>query len=426
MKTGHIRHALTFLLIFCMLGFLASCSSSGGSGDIDDYKDGGTEDTGGDEPADEGEAPSSQPKKISISTSQVSVKSDDSDFATLTATVLDADNAVVENATVAFSADGGTLSPDPESQGDTSQDGPKSEVKTDESGKAKIRFSSGSIEKSNRVVSITAKVGGVSSVQIPITVGGTTVSLGTGKTNLELDDEDMSKRQAILTITVKDAGLQPIYDASVEVSLDPSSTGDASWELLPEYDDYRTDLSGQVRVEVTGTIPDQAIIKAESLGATATQEYAVGGVGEVFSIIDPTDDIVGLATGLPLTITVATPPGEYSVVFASTLGTWDGGSEKAVVKSRDTDTPTVSAVLSSSQAGLATVQVYREDDISRTDSLVVAMSAPSSEATQIALQATATVVLPSSEGVNNTVTLIATVKNASAQVVGGAPVLFFP
>ena len=195
------------------------------------------------------------------------------------------------------------------------------------SGKAKIRFSSGSIEKSNRVVTITAKVDGVSSVQIPITVGGTTVSLGTGKTNLELDDENMSKRQAVLTITVKDAGLQPIYDALVEVSLDPTSTGDATWELLPEYDNYRTDLSGQIRLQVTGTVPGQAIIKAESLGAIATQEYAVGGAGEVFSIIDPTDDIVGLATGMPLTITVAAPgDSAYSVVFASTLGTWDGGS----------------------------------------------------------------------------------------------------
>ena len=45
---------------------------------------------------------------ISLATSQVSVKSDSSDSATITATVLDKNNVVVKGATVTFTTNGGT------------------------------------------------------------------------------------------------------------------------------------------------------------------------------------------------------------------------------------------------------------------------------------------------------------------------------
>jgi len=402
MKKGYLQSALTLLLILCMLGFLASCGPGGGSGNIDDPN--GTEEPSGD---DGGTAVT--PKKISLATSQVSVKSDNSDSATITATVLDKDNAIIEGATVSFSADGGQIS--------------AASVDTDANGRAPILFSSGTIEKNNRVVTITAKVGNLPAVQIPISVTGTTISMATGKTNLELDPESPDKAEATLTITVKDAGLQPIYDAQLTVSIDSTSTGDATLTPLTGYEDYKTDLSGQSKVQVTGTEAGSVVVKAAALGAMATQAYTVGGVGEVFAIIDPADDVVSLATDEPLTITVAAPgSSDYNVAFATTLGAWDGGSEQVVIKAREDGQ--ASAVLRSSEAGLATVQVYREDDISVTDSITVAISAPSSQAAKISLQASATVVQPSTEGVNNTVTLIATVKNVSDQVVGGAPVAF--
>jgi PKD repeat protein len=402
MKKGYLQSALTLLLILCMVGFLASCGPGGGSGNIDDPN--GTEEPSGD---DGGTA--ATPKKISLATSQVSVKSDNSDSATITATVLDKDNAIIEGATVSFSADGGQIS--------------AASVDTDANGRAPILFSSGTIEKNNRVVTITAKVGKLPAVQIPISVTGTTISMATGKTNLELDPESPDKAEATLTITVKDAGLQPIYDAELTVSIDSTSTGDATLTPLTGYEDYKTDLSGQIKVQVTGTEAGSVVVKAAALGATATQAYTVGGVGEVFAIIDPAEDVVSLATDEPLTIIVAAPgSSDYNVAFATTLGAWDGGSEQVVIKAREDGQ--ASAVLRSSEAGLATIQVYREDDISVTDSITVAISAPSSQAAKIALQASATVVQPSTEGVNNTVTLIATVKNASDQVVGGAPVAF--
>lgn len=418
MKRGYFRYALTFLLILSLLAFLAACSGSGGSGNIDDPD-------GSDEVEPSGDGPSSTPQQIALSTSKWSVKSDNSDTAIITATVVDKKNAVVENATVTFSADGGLLTP--ADGGDGEEDQPKSKVKTGPDGKAQILFSSGIIEKSNRVVKIRARVSGLPEAQIPVTITGTTVAMSTGKTNLEKDEEDPEKAKAILTITVKDAGLQPIYDAKVDVVVDETDenfTGDANLTPLPGYEDYRTDLSGQIRIEVNGTTSGNVLVKATALGASAVQTFSVGGVGEVFSILEPEDDYVVLSTGEELTVKVAAPDfSDYRVVFATTLGVWDGGTEQVVIKDRD-ENKEASAVLTSNQAGLANIQVYKEDDITKTDSITVAIAAPSSQASQIALQATATVVQPSTEGVNNTVTLIATVKNASAQVVSGAPVAF--
>jgi len=57
---------------------------------------------------------------VSLGTDATTVKSDNSSGATITATVLDAANAVIEGMTVAFTATGGTLS--------------ASSVKTDASG----------------------------------------------------------------------------------------------------------------------------------------------------------------------------------------------------------------------------------------------------------------------------------------------------
>ncbi len=99
-----------------------------------------------------------------------------------------------------------------------------------------------------------------------------------------------------------------------------------------------------------------------------------------------------------------------------------------MVETKDVSDGAASAILNSANAGTATVQVFPvvNDivDSSTTDTLTVAISAPSSEASQIALQASATVVAPSIGGTSNTVTLTATVKNDDDEPVGNSPVAF--
>jgi len=91
---------------------------------------------------------------------------------------------IVDGFTVSFSTDEGQIS--------------YASVDTDENGKAEITLSSGT-DKSNRTATITAEVTGLSSVQIPIQITGTTISLSTDRTNIAVDES------ATLSILVQGA-----------------------------------------------------------------------------------------------------------------------------------------------------------------------------------------------------------------------------
>jgi adhesin/invasin len=419
---------------------------------------------------------------LSLSTSQTSVKSDNSDSATITATVLDANKVPVSGATVLFTATGGQIS--------------ATSVETDANGQAKILFSSGTVEKKNQIVTITATVQGLASKQIPIQITGTTITLTTNATNLEVGGS-----AATLTATLKDAGGVAIFDADLTFSIVAGSTGAVTFSQTTA----KTDVAGQVTVTVTGTAAGSVTVRADSLGASATIAYAVSITGQAFGIISPTADPHGAYTeaetisnqiafadanpdtitrsdagsfitdgfvagqqilvsgagtsgnngaftiasisadGKTLTLSgtdalttegaganvtiisgvliVVQAPTQANVRFATTLGEWDNSLGTKVLN-KAVASGQASAFLSSEDAGVATVQVSDADNAGTSDSITIAFSAPPVQASQIALQASATVVAPSTGTTKNTVTLTATVKNTLDQVVGGAPVAF--
>jgi len=422
---------------------------------------------------------------LSLSLSQPTVKSDNSDKSTITAAVLDSNNAAIEGVTVTFGSDGGKLS--------------KASVITDENGEAETVFSSGTTDKSNRVATITATVSGLVPKTIPVQVVGTTLTLSTDASILEIGGNNT----ATLTITARDAGGMPIYDAEITVTASPAGRV----QLTPTTGN--TDVTGKLQVQVTALTSgiDPVVVQAAGLGATGTQNYTIGAVGSVFNIIHPVTDpfswytaitvatvgpqiditftnsdpdtitsgtnfggagftagdrimVVGSALndgtytidplsvpGTTLTlvasdqltteaagrsVTVSTgvvvrvnaPDPITDVEFATTLGEWDGVAGGMVVPKTVAPNNQVEAVLTSADAGTATILVSDADDPSTSDGATVLFSAPSSQASQIALQANKTVVAPSTGGVTNSVTLRATVKNNFDQVVGGAPVAF--
>jgi len=419
---------------------------------------------------------------LSLSLSQPTVKSDNSDKSTITATVLDSNNAVIEGVMVSFTCDGGQLS--------------TASQTTDQAGVARTDFSSGTTDRSNRVVTITASVSGLAPKQIPVQIVGTTLTLSTDAIILETGIG--GNNTATLTITARDASLMPIYDAGITVTASPAG----KVQLTPTTGN--TDVTGKLRVQVTALTPGNAVVTAAGLGATGTQNYTIGAVGSVFTIIHPTTDpyswntmptmattgprtdiafnnldpdtitgpagifagfliddkimVVGSASndgiytiatvaagtltlvasdqltteaaGASVTVTtgvlvrVNAPDPITDVQFATTLGTWDGGAGKIFTKSVDPITHHVEAVLTSGDAGTANILVSDADDSSTSDGTTVLFSAPSSQAAKIALQANKTVVAPSTGGTKNSVTLKATVKNNFDQVVGGAPVAF--
>ncbi len=350
---------------------------------------------------------------FSLSLSQISVKSDNSDTSTVTATVLDASAAAVKDVTVTFKA----VDESGKSAGQISA----SSVVTDALGKASVTFSSGTLEKANRVVNVVAAVSGLGEKFIPVQVIGTVISLSSESMILEIGGKD----KTVATVTVTDAGTTPVYDVPVSLSAEPS--GILTWKPVtgqPADQDgnLTTDVSGKVRVEVSAkNAAKEVILKAEALGASGTVTYSVGSVNAILGIISPEEETAGLETGKELTIKVRAPT-QTSVDFSTTFGHWADNGEK--VYRAPVTANQATARLISSEAGLATIQVSDPNDPATSDMLKVAIAAPSSEASQVSLQTSSSVISISTGDLKNTVTLTATVKNAKSQVVGGAAVAF--
>lgn len=351
------------------------------------------------------------PESLSVSASQISVKTDNSDSATITAEVLNSNNAPFAGVSVSFSVDSGVLRSATElAEGE--QFDPTA-IATGTDGIAQVVFSTGTANKANRIVNITVKVGGLPAKVIPIQVTGTTVDKDNDKTSLDVEGSN----QATLTITVLDASLTPVFDVPIEVSASPENS--LRWSTSDG--NLRTDVSGKVTLTVAGNqVAEEAVLRVDALGASATQTYSVSSAADLFGIISPDTDPYALLTNQTLSVVVRAPD-QNQVRFSTTFGTWQNGSKSVDV---NVSNNTATAQLSSTEAGLATVQVFDVNNPNTTDTLQVAIAAPSSEASQIALQLSSGVVQPSTGEVRNTVTLRATVKNATDQVVAGAPVLF--
>lgn len=393
------------VLIIVFLCLLSGCSTGGLEDAPAGSSGGGTGDTTPVTPT--------PAAAISLGTDAVTVKSDDSNKATVTATVLDASSAVIEGITVAFSASCDPLSA---SCGTISA----SSVKTNADGKAAITFSSGTLDQSNRVITITATASG-KSAQIPIQVAGSTLTMTPSTTvNIPSDGSVTS----VLTVTAKNAGGVPVYN--VPVTLSVTGTGNVTLSKTAG----KTDQSGNISVTVAGALAGTATVKAEGLGTVATYNYTVTGaaVGTI-GITSPTVDPASGSTASTLTVevtvpdTVATP----NVTFATTIGTWDGPTDAIVTKGVDPATKKATAVLQSAVAGFATIQVYDSAAPSTTDSLGVAFYAPATAAAQISLQSDVSVLGLSTGGISKTTTLRATVRTSlgtGSQPVGNAPVAF--
>ncbi|MBC2716765.1 MAG: hypothetical protein HF978_15785, partial [Desulfobacteraceae bacterium] len=345
------------------------------------------------------------PEYLTLGSSTNSVNSDNSDSADIIAVVLDKDRAPVAGVTVFFSTTSGDGT---SGAGQLSA----SSLLANEKGEAIVQFSSGVGDKRNQVVTIEAKVDGLGSKQIPIQVTGTYLVISAeGETSLEINDT------SVIKVAVYDASNAPVFDAPVSLSLSSDSTG--TMLFTPAIG--KTDINGEFLSTLTGTGVGVAVVQVESLGAIGLQTYLVDDPNKAFRIIEPATDVASLSTGEDLTVTVLSP-GYDKVIFAATIGAWDGSVQKVIEKT--VVSGTVTAVFKAASAGTSTIQVYPVADPAVSDSMKVAISAPSSEASKIIFQTSSTVVTPSTKDVKNSVTLTAKVTNANNQVVRGAPVLF--
>jgi hypothetical protein len=337
---------------------------------------------------------------LALTTQSTSIKSDASNSTVITATVLDASNAVVSNASIGFAATGGQIS---SSTGLTANDGT-----------ATVTLIAGAT-KFNQVATVTATLLGVSptvSAQIPVSITGTTISLISQTSNIT----DNGSATDTLTVTVKDAGNQPVYNAPVTLT-QTAGTGSVSiTQLSPN-----TSVSGTVQAIITGTTSGSVTLTATAAGTTATQTYTVSTTGTAFGITSPATDPFGLVANIPVNI-VVNAPGVATVTFAASSGTWNGGGAKVVDVVPVAGVATAS--FSSTLAGIVSIQVFDKAAPAVLDTMNIAIAQPAASASQITVQSNTNVVAPSSGGLANIATLTATVRDLNGQIVAGAPVNF--
>ncbi len=348
--------------------------------------------------------PTTAPTSVNLSASVFTVLSDGVDSSTITATVLDTSNAVVANATILFSASGGVLS--------------AASGVTDTSGKVQVSFSAGATGF-NGVETVTATLSGITPAvtrQLPIQVVGTTVGLT--PTNVNITDDGLNKDT--LQVVIKNASNAPLYNVPVTVT----QAGTGAVTITPSA--TNTDVNGKISVDVVGTTAGNVTLTVSAAGATSTQQYTVSVTGTAFGITAPATDPYGMAVGDIYTLSV-NAPGLVSVTFATTTGSLTGTNPPAGPATVITQTVfagTASAALTSTTAGVATVQVYDTNNPNTKDFTKITISPPISATAKITVQTNNGVIPKSSSTLQHTGVITATVTDASNQPIANAPVFF--
>ncbi len=347
---------------------------------------------------------------IYLTLSAQEIKSDGSDATTVTATVLDEYNAVIEGVQVDFSATAGKLS--------------KRFVFTDELGESSSDFSASRADPTNQVVIVTATVAGVGSASIPVRIVGTTLEIVVNNTSLLIDAGATQVKEDI-TIIAKDAGGQLVYGVPIDFSISGLSGVSLSAAQLT------TDTFGEVTVTLTGSTSGTVTFVAMGLGTQVTQAFTVANVvtDNPFRITSPTTNPYALTSdGSTVAIQVAAA-GVTTVRFSTTIGVWTDGSSPntavtEVAVAGGVATATLQARAGVGDQGFATVVVADASNSGTYDSLTVAMSPPTSSAAQLYLQTDLKTLALSTDTTKYAAEITATVKTDN--VSGNYPIYNVP
>lgn len=382
------------------------------------------------------------PANLGLSTDKQAVPTgsdNPNDAATITATVLDENNAVVEGVDVFFSADGGQLS--------------AATVTTDANGQAQVLFTGGTIDKSNRVVTITAITGGLQPRSIPIQVIGSTLRFqDTTNASLEVGGTPLNE-----VLIAEDAIPNPVVGAQLCLMQEPAlgnpgglflrdaTTGDALTTDCP-LDGFsgwvcgtngnaaecgQTDVNGQLPVTVGGAAAGSVTLMVTGLNASASKEYIVSAVGQVLEIIFPVEPVSAVDLGAIQEVQVSAP-GATRVRFATSLGEWTNNNSSVFICDSTIADPCYlgndifTAKLTADFGGTAVVLAQDVDNTLRSDSIVIPFAAVVADAGRVILDASPRT-LPVSNGavqfISNVVATVLT-DDPQPQPVAGASVSF--
>lgn len=262
---------------------------------------GGAKGPATDTPPDPSGAGTAASIQLLVSTSQVGT--DGTSTIDVTAVVLDASNLAISDKKVAFQVTDPNLT--------AFLSGITATTTTDANGSMKATLNIGS-NHGNRTINLTATADGATgSNQVDVT--GTVLTIN-GANSL------VTAATTPLTISLKDSTGQPIKNASVTVS---STNGNG---LSPATG--TTSTSGELVVNVTGTIAGTDTVTATAFGATASITLAVSGSDFTFTTPAQNTEVV---VSTPQTIQVrwienGTPQSSRIMQFSSTRGTLSANS----------------------------------------------------------------------------------------------------
>lgn len=399
----------TRLLVAGLTLALAGCGGGGGGGAT------------GSAPPSGSVQPSATPAAITLATSAREVKSDGSDSATITATVVDANNVGVSGATVRFAKDSGDFSA---SSGPSGADG-----------KVTITYTAGQ-DAANRTESIVATVLNTSiSRAIPIKVTGSSLSFAWSMLN-------NAANEIALMATAKDVANSAVANQDVRFVIDTSecsSTAPCGDGRLNQAT-TRTNDQGVARVTLTPTLSGPITIRAQWLNTAGNSTSVISGKvtatasGETFALNAPAGNNVSVTLGSSVPMNVSVPASISGtaiarVRLATTLGGWSNGQKVVTYNYAGTSLNESFVTSSSGAAGRANVQIdalSADGRVLATINRIFALSAAVSQAGRISLQTSVSNIAPSSGGTVNTAMLTATVRSAGSpeNAVANAPVLF--
>ena len=346
---------------------------------------------------------------LTLAATPATIKTDNSNAATVTVTALSASNAVVPNVVVTLGADTGVLN--------------AQTVTTGSNGLATFTFSSGVTSKFNRTASITATAGtATKTLLVPIT--GSTLTLATATTSIS------TGTPSTLTATAKDAGGNPVSGQTVSFTV-ASGSGTLSAAIVT------TDASGVATADFTATATGAASVKADWLNSptgtstvSATQSFTAATVGTAFRLTIPASSPFAVTLGATQMVTVYVPAtilttAVANVRFTTSLGNWQLSGTKTQTVAFAAAGNYTEIFETGIYAGNANVQIDALDASGAIlSSAQAVLSLSASVAATISLQANVTSISPSTGSTSSTATLTAMVRNADNNPVGNAPVLF--
>jgi len=284
-------HSFIPVLFALLLGFmLIGCG--GGDGD-DVFTLPG--DQNGEQPGN-GEVPVAPVESVGLLSSSPQLSSVGIPPATLTAFVRDANNALIPNTPVTFSAD---------------NDGTLQVIRsvTDQSGTAQAELTTLG-NKANRVITATATARG-KSASVDVRVVGTSIAIG-GSTSGLIGDE------VTLTLTLRDSAGNPIAGQPLAVEFPAGN-------ILTDPNPI-TGANGQATVTLGLTAGGNHVVRVTGFGATATLTLTVSPDSLVFLVPEPPPAArteIALNTLQPVTVQLdvaGTPVSGAELNFSATRG----------------------------------------------------------------------------------------------------------